>query len=296
MNRTPHRSGLTQVEILVSIAIILSLVSLLLPMIGRAREVARGSQCKDHLHNLGIAAEDYHHQFGELPAGVLLPQGPVRSERGSDHFSWLVRLLPFVEQKPMYDLVDWSLPIDRQQREMHNVPIDVYLCPSAGVAYEVTPAPTTYAGVHHHIEAPIDADNHGVFLLGHGVPAVQIVDGMSHTLLMSEKDVPVDDLGWMSGTRATMRNMGTSLGRFRGGADSRPSANPDPLAVGGFASAHPHGVHITLCDTAVRLVSFDVDQQLLERLADRGDGELVSYADFLPEHAYPDQASDGGAR
>jgi len=65
--------------------------------------------------------------------------------------------------------------------------------------------------VHHDVEAPIDADNHGVFFLNSRLRVRDITDGTSHTLFAGEKLSEPDDLGWMSGTRATLRNTGTAL-------------------------------------------------------------------------------------
>ena len=148
-----------------------------------------------------------------FPAGVLAPRRPVRSVPGGDGLSFHVRLLPFMEQKPLYDLLNLSLPVDAQpQREAQ---IGSYLCPADPRNYrEPRPAPTNYAGCQHHVEAPIDVDNHGSFLLGRGLAAVDFTDGLSYTLLIAEKDIPDDDRGWMSGLTATLRNTGTPFRRF----------------------------------------------------------------------------------
>jgi prepilin-type processing-associated H-X9-DG protein len=70
---------------------------------------------------------------------------------------------------------------------------------------------TSYAGVHHDVEAPIDVDNNGVFFLNSRVRYDDITDGSSHTLFIGEKFIEPDDLGWMSGTRSTLRNTGAPI-------------------------------------------------------------------------------------
>ena len=272
--RPRQSGGFTQVEILVTIAIILLLASLLLPMIGRTREVARGAECKDQFHNLAIAAHDHHHQFGEFPAGVLAPVRPVRSESGGDGLSLFVRLLPFLEQKPLYDLIDLSLEVEEQPSEALAASISVLRCPSdRPQVYEL--AATNYAGCHHDRETPIDVDNDGLFFLGRGLTIVEIVDGTSHTLMFAEKAIPPDDRGWLSGSRATLRNTGQPFTRFESSGAVQSSAGDDPLSVGSFSSAHPYGVHVALADSSVRLLSFDIDHTVLRRLAHRSDGELI---------------------
>jgi prepilin-type processing-associated H-X9-DG protein len=287
------RRGLTQIEVLVTMLVILLIIALVLPVVGRVREVSHGSQCKDHLHNLAIAAERYVSHHGVLPPGSLAPHRPVRSEPGGDGFSWFARLLPHIEQKPLYDLIDWSLPPERQAPAVFGAQIDVVQCPTAGTLSDAMPATATYAGVHHPVETPIDVDNHGLFVLGRGIRPVEIPDGQSHTLLIGEKDVPRDDRGWLMGGRSTLRNTERPFGRYTSRALAPPTG--DPLAVGGFASAHPHGVNVAFADGAVWLLSFEVDLALLHRLADRRDGELVNITDFLPVYAYEDQAAKTGA-
>ena len=85
----------------------------------------------------------------------------------------------------------------------------VWRCPSSpatGRGY------SDYAGVHNGREAPIDVDNNGVFFLNSDVRNKDLLDGASHTLIIGEKRTLSGDLGWLSGTRSTLRNMGTTLG------------------------------------------------------------------------------------
>ena len=94
----------TLVELLVVIAIIGVLVGLLLPAVQAAREAARRMQCSNNLKQLGLGLHNYHDANKRFaPAGT-----------GADHplprSGWQVRILPYMEQGPLYDLLHWDGP------------------------------------------------------------------------------------------------------------------------------------------------------------------------------------------
>ena len=83
--------------------------------------------------------------------------------------------------------------------------------------------------MHHDVEAPIDSDNHGVLFLNSRLSHDDIADGTRYTLFIGEKVVEeADDLGWMSGTRATLRNTGTPINRT---GPQAMAPQPVPAAV-----------------------------------------------------------------
>lgn len=100
-------------------------------------------------------------------------------------------------------------------------------------------ATSHYAGVHHDSEAPIDVTNNGVFFLNSRVTYEDLSDGSSQTIFFGEKFVEANDLGWMSGTNATLRNAGLAINA--GLAAQRTGTNrftglpglPDDVNTGG---------------------------------------------------------------
>src|SRR5690242_12354846 len=100
MSRFPRSRGFTLVELLVVIAIIGTLVALLLPAVQQAREAARRMSCSNNLHNLAIAAQNYHDSIGTFPSAYI--SAPDPNGGFGESWGWGVLMLPFLEQKNMY--------------------------------------------------------------------------------------------------------------------------------------------------------------------------------------------------
>lgn len=122
---TRQSGGFTLIELLVVIAIIAILTALLLPAVQQAREAARRTQCKNNLHQLGLAFMNYESSFGRLPAALYLVgvkggtinnigegayDRPTGTETGNVHV-WGEMLLPFLDQQPLYDSINFSTPM-----------------------------------------------------------------------------------------------------------------------------------------------------------------------------------------
>lgn len=103
-NKSPSR-GFTLVELLVVIAIIGILVALLLPAVQAAREAARRMSCGNNLKQLSLACHNYHDTYKKLPPTTYDGQYSTNS-RG---YSWITKVLPFIEQQPLYDGIGINL-------------------------------------------------------------------------------------------------------------------------------------------------------------------------------------------
>ncbi|WP_169973860.1 DUF1559 domain-containing protein [Tautonia rosea] len=102
--------GFTLIELLVVIAIIGVLIALLLPAVQSAREAARRAQCTNNLKQLALAAHNYHDQVGKFPTGMYLHPvfGPTTGLAWNNS-SWLVLLLPQMEQQSIFNAVNFSI-------------------------------------------------------------------------------------------------------------------------------------------------------------------------------------------
>lgn len=144
-----YRSGFTLVELLVVIAIIGILVALLLPAVQTAREAARRIQCISQVRQIGLAVAQFELGHSRLPPGGLLsPPNPQAihcpksynanvsdcfdafGENGGPTYSWMVLILPYMEEAPIYDEfrsreLIYQLPTQPQSKT-----ISSFLCPS----------------------------------------------------------------------------------------------------------------------------------------------------------------------
>ena len=281
---SPRRAGFTLIELLVVIAIIAVLIALLLPAVQQAREAARRASCKNNLCQIGLAIHNYEMANNVLPPGSVNPTGPIRSEPAGYHMSWAVQILPYIDQQNVFRIVDFTVGVyDIKNEAARKLIIPTYVCPSdfRAARDEHHISASNYAGVHHEDEAPIDHGNHGTFLLNLAVPIDSVTDGTSNTLFVGEKALQPEELGWMSGTRATLRNAGTGINhnlarlRHQFPLDANPVSTPPVTAesVGGFSSYHTGGAHFLVGDGAIRWVNENIEQSLLRRLANRSDGQ-----------------------
>jgi len=99
--------GFTLIELLVVIAIIGVLVGLLLPAVQQAREAARRSACGNKLKQLGLAALNYVDVNGRLPY-TNKRYGGTWGQSVNHKGSFLVQMLPYMEQNTLYDGLDFT--------------------------------------------------------------------------------------------------------------------------------------------------------------------------------------------
>ena len=103
------RRGFTLIELLVVIAIIGVLIALLLPAVQAAREAARRAQCTNNMKQLALACHNYVDQMGSFPANLYLHPNYSTATYNWNNASWLVMILPQMEQNALYNAVNFSI-------------------------------------------------------------------------------------------------------------------------------------------------------------------------------------------
>lgn len=228
MNARTFR-GFTLVELLVVIAIIGVLIALLLPAVQQAREAARRMQCMNHLAQLVLALHNYESANQHFPAGSINDTSPIRNIPKGYHHNWISATLPYLGDTTTYDHIDFSKGVyDKVQNGPRALSLEMLECPSSPVnRVNNRVGATHYVGIHNHCELPISESNTGAFILNKGLSAADFRDGIAFTLFLAEADItPTSNLGWMSGTRATLRNTGVSP--KNGPAVGLPNVYSDP--------------------------------------------------------------------
>lgn len=204
--RLAQPAGFTLVELLVVIGVIGVLVSLLLPAVQSAREAARAIQCKNNLKQLALAIATYESLTKRLPASGFLRDsnpnsaGPLNfqltsvNEDGIGKFSWLIALLPQLEQQALYAQFDFKMSPFKQTGDPQATHLAGFRCPSDGAQREFFMQSLTRnrpfaKGNYAAYVSPTHLDLQRTFpgaLVDVPQPLAHVTDGTSQTLALAE--------------------------------------------------------------------------------------------------------------
>ena len=137
-NPKQTRRAFTLIELLVVIAIIGILIALLLPAVQAIREAARKASCNNNVKQLSLTLHNYHnlHKMYPINWGVLLAGDPNKltiippSAGGAlKGFSWMVMILPLIEEGQLYKRINLEGTVVSNQKAA-NTPVNAFRCPS----------------------------------------------------------------------------------------------------------------------------------------------------------------------
>jgi len=338
-SRLSRSQGFTLIELLVVIAIIAILIGLLLPAIQKVRDAAATASCRNNLKQIGLACLNFHDSQGLFPMGggvwyypqgVNSPPGPTRdvAQVGggivpppTQQLGWLFQILPYMEQSATYEMCDTNWAVGCA------TPTSTYFCParrpfavynagrnagSDGPNGDGLRAMNDYVCVSdvNNSEAgiivpapspPGQAGVGGSVLL---VTAVMVTDGLSNTILASEKGMApqyyflnppagsgspcgYEDQGYVdgwdndtvcyAGTQTSTGYIYTNLqDNAQTGNNPVISLNPPVYSTAGIdgfvlGSAHQGGSNFVFADGSVHTIAYGLDPALLARLVDIAD-------------------------
>jgi len=306
MKVTPFRvrSGFTLIELLVVIAIIAVLIGLLVPAVQKVREAANRMTCTNNLKQIGLGMVGFHDSTGAFPTTRL-----------DNRYTWLVEILPYIEQDGLFK--QWNMRsggFHQQNANARQTPVKVYFCPSRRTTGPVvtdtmdnttTPAngaPADYAvcagdpatGASNDYwwqSASANGGCNGVFRMSNdwsttpsgpnrpGCRIADILDGTTNTVLVGEKHIPLAQINTAAGGDGPAYN-GDKGYSFRMMGSNRLLARTLTEGQGGkFGSWHTGVVNFVLGDGSVRNIRTSIDGTTLGLLANRSDGRVLPSLD-----------------
>ncbi len=310
------RAGFTLIELLVVIAIIGVLVALILPAVQQAREASYRTKCINNLHQLALAALNYHDAYSAFPQGWVcdavndpncITTGPGAGSTAYPYmWNGLTGLFLKMEQENLYNEINFSMPVnDLSNTTSVRRNLDVLQCPSKGKATtsanstttNTTNTTTTGVAIQYGRSdyrgsmaagwvpgcTPANASdtscniyNNGVLYQNSEVSMADIRDGSSQTLLMGEVSNLKTTGTWPDATNCCVR---TTYDRKINQAVYVPSGTG---ATGGqyywiyWSSNHNGMVIYAFCDGSVKPINNTIKSVVLVKLATRNGGEALS--------------------
>lgn len=292
------RPAFTLIELLVAIAIIATLVALLLPAVQAAREANRRTQCRNNLHQIGIALHNYHDASRCFPPGYASAFDSSGNDTGSG-WGWAAILLPYIERNSLDRTVQFDQPIESPSNAAARiVPVNSYVCPSdsvketwTAVKRDVLGNPTAticqvasanYVGVFGVTEPGIDGE--GIFFRDSKISVRDVTDGTSTTLLVGERSQRWCQATWVGAVTdasifpppgsPALPQVQNSSGMVLGHTSEGPP-NAAGLECNNFSSLHGDGANFLFVDGHVQLVSTFIDRSVFNAMATRSGGETV---------------------
>lgn len=281
------RRGFTLIELLVVTAMIGVIASLLVPAVQSAREAARRASCTNNLRQIGLAMHGYHDVHGRLPMGYTFAPGYARGG-----FGWGAMILPGLEQRPLFDSANFSLPLwNGANTTTATTAVGTFLCPSdetsegrflerEGYRY----ARSSYVAAFGPGNMDVNPDDRlGLFSRNSGTTFSAVTDGLSQTLAGGERhngtfaaaigshDHYDAETVWIGAVKEEPGDDHAHTTLFQASHTPSSGAMNDQDA----ASRHPGGTNFLFGDGSVRFLKSTINLGVYRSLSSRAGGEVV---------------------
>jgi prepilin-type processing-associated H-X9-DG protein len=273
------RNGLTLMEVLVLIAIAAVLIGLILPATRRVRGAAERVQCMNNLHQLmlaldsfeptGVSAANPSTSHPDAAAGHLFPPGCLGpGATPEDRLSWVVALLPYLDQESLYRQFDLERGYTGNLTAAETA-IRTFRCPASkdvGTGDAVTHYVALSGIGRDAATRAAGAAGNGFMGYDRRTSSDMITDGTANTIALMETR---SGLGpWARGGWSTLR----------GFDPTGPSLQGDQPPFGG----HPNGMHAAMADGSVRFLPSSIDPKRLAAAVTIAGGEPADPGWELP--------------
>lgn len=254
MCRPRLSSGFSLVEVLTVIAILGALCAVTLPALQAGRSGARRTTCLNNLRQIGLAMLAHHEALSTFPPGGIEWRPP--SDSSKRQLAWSALLLPFLDEQPLHDQIDFNRPFDAPENAQPAAAIlPVYVCPTSvrGAVLVESRGPCDYGAIYGERITGPNRPAKGLMIYDRPLALRDAVDGASKTLLVGE------DTHWNEGQWINGRNV----------FDQAYAVNSAPPFENDLRSDHPGGAFGVLADAAVRWMADDTDLKLLASFCTR---------------------------
>ena len=242
---------------------------LCLPAISKVRMSANRVSCLNNMKQLGYALHNYHDTFHSFPPGTI----PNEDLQPGDRLSWLVPILPFIEQDNLYAQINrgkgWNSPENQATKRQ----VKTLLCPESEVYGNFQIG--SYVGMAGlGKDAPLLASTDakaGVFGYDRKTKQSQVTDGVSTTLMVIETNF--ENGPWSAGGFPTVRGIDTDGSDYLGFTGQFGSLHRTEEST--LFKVYPECSNCTFVDGSVRYLVKTIDPLTFEALATIAGGEKV---------------------
>ncbi|MFT5323372.1 MAG: hypothetical protein ACI8P0_001221 [Planctomycetaceae bacterium] len=238
-----NRRGLSALDVVVTIVVLLVLAALILPMVLQQQVGCGGgrtSRCRNNLKQIGLALFNYHDAHKTFPPGWIASE----TKGQSSGFGWQFQILPYFDQAPLYKKFNSKLKLADQQSDNPELAATILTatrCPSDKGDDQVKSRwvpllgptnyvgnfgvgiPTTFSVMEDSASELVDSRClQGILGVNSKIRIRDVKDGMSNVILAGER-------------RSSMGAGDWPVGRIEGNFNSYWAGTPNVNAVSPLA-------------------------------------------------------------